>query len=257
MAARQKRRARDAAFDIKEAVRCTLGNYKISPEQYALPRDGAKQLTLMGDCYAYGNVLHAVSCGADETRSYTVLCGECDRFVAITGAVSELIRNGAGKIVIAADTLAERDNLMRALELARASLEGAEIITYLPGAYDAQSVRKISSDILSFAMSRTAQIFIIGRDSFCRHTNLVFQPQPMLDGEPFVDIISSASPVVITSSRKIAAGRSLMKNAAVFHPCLAFMFAGEILHIRGSVIYSPARAYNEKEDVPSSVQLEF
>lgn len=172
-----------------------------------------------------------------ERGRYFVLCGDCDRCVAMVGAAAEITRAGVRKLVIAADTAAERDNLVRSLEWMRAGLGDVTVTYYRPTAYDSVSLFKAAADVYRFLTSDRTEILVLGRDSFNRPDNILRRSEA---GEPTLsDLIALARPVVLTSTQTVESARSMAKSTELFRPIVTLQFTGEVRRLKDSVIYTP------------------
>jgi hypothetical protein len=229
------------------------------------------QLSMTGDILAYGNsgdFGRAALSAAMRTfpsmwntkdreidryidrRRFTVLCGDCDRSVAILGAVSEAVRCGITKIIVAADTPSERENLTRSFELMHMGSETISVTTYIPREYDSSAMYKMYASVYAFLTSDRPEILILGRDTFSRSTNLLCRGNTSM-----TSLIARARPVVFTSSQTVASGRTLAKISSVFDPVASVIFAGEVRHLRDAVIYKPdaAKKSGRKSSVPEQL----
>lgn len=274
MAVRQRRRTTEATENIKAAVGEIFSCGGFHANKFALPAEKGAQLSMTGDVVAVGNggafredalvrvlgrfpaMWHTREA---ELRRYinrgrfTVLCGECDRSVAMIGAIAEMVRNGIGKIIIAADTPVERDNIAQSLELMRAGLGDAAVTTYRAKAYDSSAHYKAYASVYGYLTSGKPEILILSRDSFSRRSNILRRRNVETEAGrcALTDLIRGARPVVITSSVTVASGRTLAKNAAIFDPAAVLVFAGEERRLRDCVIYKPERAAKKRRDVPA------
>ena len=269
--ARQRWRTTDATLRIRSAIGTIFSCGIFSPAEFALPPVMGAQLSMTGDILAYGNsgdFGHAALSSVLRTfpsmwnigerdlerliqrRRFTVLCGECDRSVAILGAVCEAVRCGITKIIVTADTPAERENLARSFELMRMGLDGISVTSYIPREYDASAMYKMHASVFAFLTSDKPEILILGRDTFSRSTNLLCRGETSM-----TDLLSRANPVVFTSSETVAAGRTLAKLASVFKPAATVVFAGEVRSLRDAVIYKPdsEKRRHRGESVPEQL----
>lgn len=107
-------------------------------------------------------------------KRFILLCGEnsggVDRTVAMIGAISEMIRAGAKKIVICTDDPHERYSLVQSLEVMR-NVFG--VTSYIPGEYDDGAVYTLSASVYSFLASPNPEVLVVGRDCITKRTNLV------------------------------------------------------------------------------------
>ena len=271
MAVKQRRRMTDAAQNIREAVGSVFACGSFFASKFSLPAEKGAQLSMTGDIVAVGNggsfredslamALRSIpsvwkSRGTDVTRfisrrRFTVLCGDCDRSVAMLGSITEMVKNGVEKIVIAADTPVERDNITDSLELMRAGLGEIAITTYRAKSYDASSSYKAYASIYGFLTSAKPEILVLSRDSFARKNNILRRKSvDTTDGRcSLTDLIKGAHPVVLASSLTVAGCRTIAKNSAVFEPAAQVLFAGEDRDLRDCVIYRPERTQKKKRD---------
>lgn len=272
--AKQRWRTSDAALQIRSAIGSVFSCGIFSPAPFPLPSEMGAQLSMTGDILAYGNsgdFGHAalMACLKSfpamwntreqdleryiERRRFTVLCGECDRAVALIGAVSEAVRCGITKIVVAADTPAEREHLARSFELMRMGLDGISVTSYLPSEYDNSAMYKMYANVYAFLTSDKPEILILGRDTFSRCTNILCRGDT-----PLTSLIARAKPVVFTSTQTVTAGRTLAKITSVFDPMATVVFAGEIRSLRDAVICKPdaVRRQHRKTTLPEQLGFE-
>lgn len=275
MAGKQRRRTGDFALKIRDAVGSVFSCCNFAPAEFVLPSEKGAQLSMTGEITAIGNgfdcdeatLAKAVKgcppmAGVSEadiqkyvdSGCYAVLCGESDRSIAMAGAALELVRLGAVKIIIAADTPAERDNLARTFETMHGGMGDINVTLYSHENFDDWTENKASTVIYGFLTSNAPEILIIGRDSFSRRTNLLNQKN---GEESLASLISRARPVVLTSTQTIAGGRTLAKNSAQFDPAAVIIFTEEVKKIRGAVIYTPSEEMTKKETVAIQEQLGF
>lgn len=273
MAVRQRRRTTDATQNIRAAVGEVFSCGGFYASKYALPAEKGAQLSMTGDVVAVGNggtfredaLVHVLRTfpAMWNTREkdlkrfvlrkrFTVLCGDCDRSVAMLGAVAEMVRNGIEKIIIAADTPVERDNLAQSLELMRAGLGDVAVTAYRTRSYDASAQYKAYASVYGYLTSNKPEILILSRDSFSRRNNILRRKNVETEDGlcALADLIRGARPVVITSSVTVESGRTLAKNAAIFDPAAVLVFAGEEKRLRDCVIYKPDRASKKRREVP-------
>ncbi len=269
--ARQRWRTTDASLQIRAAISTIFSCGIFSSSAFPLPSEMGAQLSMTGDILAYGNsgdFGRAALSAAMRTfpsmwntkdreidryidrRRFTVLCGDCDRSVAILGAVSEAVRCGITKIIVAADTPSERENLTRSFELMHMGSETISVTTYIPREYDSSAMYKMYASVYAFLTSDRPEILILGRDTFSRSTNLLCRGNTSM-----TSLIARARPVVFTSSQTVASGRTLAKISSVFDPAASVVFAGEVRHLRDAVIYKPdaAKKSGRKSSVPEQL----
>jgi len=271
--ARQRWRTTDASLQIRSAIGTIFSCGIFSSAPFPLPSEMGAQLSMTGDILAYGNsgdFGHAALSAAMKTfpsmwntreqdperyierRRFTVLCGDCDRSVALIGAVSEAVRCGITKIIVAADTPAERENLAQSFELMRMGLDGISVTSYLPREYDNSAMYKMYANVYAFLTSDKPEILILGRDTFSRCTNILCRGET-----PLTSLIARANPVVFTSSQTVAAGRTLAKITSIFEPAATVIFAGEVRPLRDAVIYKPGSIKRTPRKASAPEQLGF
>lgn len=271
--ARQRWRTTDATLRIRSAIGTIFSCGIFSPAPFPLPSEMGAQLSMTGDILAYGNSgdfgYAALSARMRtfpamwnanerelerwiERRRFTVLCGDCDRSVAILGAVSEAVRCGITKIIVTADTPNERENLTQSFELMRMGLDGISVTAYRPKEYDSSAMYKMYASVYAFLTSDKPEILILGRDTFSRSTNILCRGETSM-----TSLLAHANPVVFTSSQTVAAGRTLAKIASVFEPAATIIFAGEVRPLRDAVIYKPDSAKKQPRRTAVPEQLGF
>lgn len=270
MAVRQRRRTTEATQNITAAVGAVFSCGNFYPKKFELPSEMGAQLSMTGEVTALGNggtfrsdslervmrTFPAMRKSGERDirrfinrRRFTVLCGYCDRSVAMIGAVNEMIRCGISKIIIAADTPVERDNLAQSLELMRAGLSNVTTTVYRASEYDRAAHYKAYASIYAFLASGEPEILIIGRDSFSRKTNILRRKGQSENERSLAELLSDAHPVVITSSVTVDSGRTVAKNSAIFAPTATVIFAGEDKRLRDCVIYKPEHAREKNKQV--------
>lgn len=271
--ARQRWRTTDATLRIRSAIGTIFSCGIFSQAPFPLPSEMGAQISMTGDILAYGNSggFGPAALSAKlrtfpsmwnisdremgrfiDRRRFTVLCGDCDRSVAILGAVSEAVRCGITKIIVTADTPGERENLAQSFELMRMGLEGVSVTTYTPREYDSSAMYKMYASVYAFLTSDKPEILILGRDTISRSTNLLCRGEV-----PMTELLARANPVVFTSSETVAAGRTLAKIASVFTPMATVIFAGEVRTLRDAVIYKPGNAKRQSHTAAVPEQLGF
>lgn len=275
MAGKQKRRTGDLALKIRDAVGSVFSATTFEAAEFTLPSEKGAQLSMTGEISALGNRFSydtptftkalrsspAMKNADDEeirryidAGCYAVLCGENDRSMAMASVALEFVRLGAVKIVIAADTPAERDNLARAFESMHGGMGNIGFTLYSHENYDSWTENKAATIVYDFLESATPEILIIGRDSFSRRTNLLNQQN---GEESLASLISRARPVVLTSTQTIRGGRTIAKNAGAFDPAAVIMFTEEVKRIRSAVIFMPNDATAAREVAVVQEQLGF
>jgi len=266
MQSRQTKRTADALLNITAAVDRIFSCGSFHIREFVLPMERGAQISITGEIIAYGNsgTFREDSYGlADALKSFpamwntsdseikkyiarrrfTVLCGDCDRCAAIAGSINELVRHGISKIIIAADTAAERNNITRALLMMRSSLSGIGVTEYRVDRYNIDQY-KTAASVYGFLTSFSPEILVIGRDSFSRINNIMNRS---FGDEAPSGLISRANPVVITSSESVESGRTLAKNVSIFNPAATIVFTGEVKRLRDAVIYRPADTTENKK----------
>jgi len=270
--AKAKRRTptprRDAEEEIREAVRRILACGTLTPARYPVPVERGAQIPLTGQPEAWGNagtldptVLAEVLASLDPMKGaapeaigryaargrFLILPGDCDRFVAAAAALTEILAAGAVKILVAADTPSERDNLARFLSLTRTGIGGLAVTTYLPGEYTDGALFQAAASVYGYLASPSPAAMVLSRDSFCRRTNVLRRPAEAAEtdaasGRDLCSVIAEGRPVVLCSSRTVDGGRTLARCAEIFSPAAVFVIAGEVGRFRDAVIYRPAEA---------------
>lgn len=275
MAGKQRRRTGDLALKIRDAVGSVFSVTSFEAAEFTLPSEKGAQLSMTGEISALGNrfgydvpsfAKALKSCPAmknadiDEIKRYidagcyAVLCGENDRSMIMAGVALEFVRLGAVKIVIAADTPAERDNLARAFESMHGGMGDIRVTLYSHENYDSWTENKAATIVYDFLESASPEILIIGRDSFSRRTNLLNQ---VSGEESLASLISHAHPVVLTSTQTIRGGRTIAKNAVAFDPSVVIMFTEEVKRVHSAVIYMPGDVAAAREVTVVQEQLGF
>ncbi|MBO6052493.1 MAG: hypothetical protein J6Q17_02030 [Clostridia bacterium] len=273
--------SRSAEEEIRDAVRRILAAGSHSPVRYPIPAERGAQIPLTGQPEAWGNggtldpaavrdvllSLPSLAGISPETAAeyasrgrFLILPGDCDRFVAAAAALSEILAAGVVKILAAADTPSERDNLARFLTLTRAGLGGLSVATYLPGEYTDGALFQAAASVYGYLASPSPAAMVLSRDSFCRRTNVLRRPaeagSETEDGgvRDLCSVIAEGRPVVLCSSRTVEGGRTLARCAEVFSPAAVFVIAGEVGRFRDAVIYRPA-GYTKKTLRPLGEQV--
>lgn len=253
--------SRTAEEEIREAVRRILACGSFSPVRYPVPAERGAQIPLTGQPEAWGNggvldpaavrdvllTLPPLAGISPETAQeyaargpFLILPGGCDRFVAAAAALSEVLAAGVVKILVAADTPSERDNLARFLSLTRAGLGGLSVASYLPGEYTDGALFQTAASVYNYLANPSPAAMVLSRDSFCRRTNILRRGAESVRSRDLCSVIAEGRPVVLCSSRTVEGGRTLARCAEVFSPAAVFVIAGEVGRFRGAVIYRPA-----------------
>lgn len=275
---RRKSAAYSGKAGISKAVAelCSLADFRAV--EIPLPEKKGTQLSMTGETSAFANSGafdetrlhdHLASCPSVRYRSgddiddyisrgrFILMCCRLDRALAVYASVTELTRAGITKIIVAADTPAERDRLAEALSLMKDSL-GARVGVYRPGEYDEETVYMFSAAVYAFLTSAEPEILVLGRDCISKRTNLVNKSG---EGDSsLASLLAIAHPACLVSCDKVSGGRSLSKTCRVFEPVLTLVFCGEDKKPRDAVIYEPCEP-GEKSGAKSSakapVQMSF
>lgn len=255
----QKKRGGPGENDIRTAVGGLFACGHFVPSRFPLPPEPGAQLSLTGETAAVGNggaldfsreaLLSALrtypamysTSEAELERwirrgRYTVLCGEADRSAAVVGSAAELIRCGIYRILVTADTPEERDALTEAFERQRNEFDGVSVTGYRLREYDEWAGRRASELVYGYLTADRPAIFVLGRDSFCRNTNLLRR-----DGEngSLCALLARAHPAVLASSETVDGARTLARLGETFAPTATVLFAGEVRRLRDAVLYCP------------------
>ncbi len=260
--AKRKRRTGDAGQAIRDAVGGVFSCGNFFQSEFELPAGVGAQLSMTGMTPAYGNggtfsddsLAAALSAYPAMRRMspacinrlaarkrFTVMCGNIDRCVAIFGCINELVRCGITKIIIAAYTNEERDNLWEALSLMRAGLDGVSTSCFgtrgAENGIDFEPTRRrlAESKVYGFLTSEKPEVMLIGQASFTRGCNLIRR-----GGEfSLASYLARAAPVVLTSSESVDSARSMAAAVELFAPLSTICFTGEVRQLRDAVIFHP------------------
>ncbi|MBE6542471.1 MAG: hypothetical protein E7672_08535 [Ruminococcaceae bacterium] len=277
MAVRQRRRTTDTTESIRAVIGRIFSCGDFSPYEFPLPSEKGAQLSMTGEIIAYGNsgefnsdALRAVLSSIPSVRPstdrdierytkkncYTVLCGDCDRSVAMISAITEMLNAGITKIIIAADTPTERDNIVQSLTLMRAGIDGTDISAYRADDYESFVKYKASATICGFLTSDTPEIFVLSRDCFSRKNNIINRhPSDDPEEKSLAEVIGLAHAAVICSSPTISSGRTLARISEVFSPIVTMIFSSEVKNLRDAVIFRPETVTKaHKTDSPSEFE---
>lgn len=280
MATRQRHRTTDTTESIRDVMGKIFSCGDFSQCEFPLPSEKGAQLSMTGEIIAYGNcggfdraalrnvldeipTVHSPSVAVMEKylsrMCFTVLCGDCDRSVAMISAISEMVRSGISKIIITADTPTERDNLIESLTLMRAGLDGVDITPYRSDDYETFVKYKAAASVYGFLTSENPEILVVGRDSFSRRNNIINRASEGTDDKSLAEVISEAHAAVICSSPTVASGRTLAKLSSVFDPCATVIFVGEVKNLRDAVVFRPESVLHRKrnETVSEFEQIGF
>ena len=269
MAPRQRRRTTDTTESIRDVIGKIFSCGDFTQCEFPLPSEKGAQLSMTGEIIAYGNCGgfdHAALCGVlseiptvyapsaavlDKYLArmcFTVLCGDCDRSVAMISAIAEIVRSGISKIIIAADTPTERDNIIESLTLMRAGLDGVDITPYRSDDYESFVKYKAAASVYGFLTSENPEILVLSRDSFARSNNIMNRSAEGSDDKSLAEVISGAHACVICSSPTVASGRTLAKISAAFEPCATVIFAGEVKNLRDAVVFRPESVSHHRKN---------
>lgn len=274
MAVKYGRKSADAAHNIREAVGNLLSCGSFSVGEFLLPPEGGAQLSMTGDVVAYGNVggfgaslpsvlrsYPAIERATESERDkfvrrmrFTVLCGGCDRSVAIFESICEAVRCGIVRMVVIADSASERENLFRSLRLMCAGKHGIEVTEYHADDYDFFVKYKSMAIVYGFLTSTDAQVLVVGRDSLARRNNIINRTH---GGEAMSSFIAKAKPIVFTSSATVDSGRTLAAIAEMFDPMATVIYSGEVRRLRDAVIYEPSDSANRKESAKKNEPMQL
>ncbi len=243
------------------------------PVCHPMPAEPGTQISLTGGASLYGNgaefdyerldgvvkslgFAHRVGMDVLRKNRFFLLCGDCDRAVALIGALSELIAAGVSKILILTDTTAERERISDSLELLKNALN---ITVYVPGEYDDGARYELSASIYAYLTSSRPEVLVLGRDCITKKSNIIRSTRES-SSSTLCELIAKAHPVVLTSCEKIDSGRTIGRAAGIFAPICSFTFCGEVKNIRGCVIYKPERVKKrikeeKTEPVPEQISL--
>lgn len=247
-----KRKTSDCVHAIRSAVSTVFscGNfYKCS---FDLPHGAGEQLSITGFSLAFGNgggflnsavpelsnvmksfpAMHGYSDPTIEKlarrKHFIIQCGACDVHLAVLGALSEIIKSGALKIIVVADSSDERSSIFNSLNMMRAELNGASI-----SLFDADKLKKAENTVYGFLTSEYPEILVMGQASFTREYNF-------LRRFDLASHISKSRPVVITVSDTTVSARSITKSAGIFDPCAVVSVINEVKRLRDAIIFRPA-----------------
>ena len=268
---------RSAEEEIRAAVRRIMQCGRFAPVGYPVPARQGAQLSMTGLPEAWGNGggldPAAVAAALAELPSaprftpasrelyaargrFVILPGDCDRYVAAAAVLTEVFRAGVLKVVVAADTPAERNGLIRFLRLARESAGCASVVPCVPEERRDGAAFRIAAAVFEYLTAQASSAFVVSRDSFCRRTNLLRRvPEDEEAGGDLCALIGSARPIVLCSSRTVAGGRTLARCAEVFDPAATFLVAGESGRIRDAVIFRPVRRIRKAKAPKEPEQL--
>jgi len=268
MAAKSKRAT--AEEQIRAAVRTAFGAGSFTSFSYSLPAEQGAQISMEGESSAWGNRIEW-DAGAAETalrslpslrrakeedlrryaerRRFIIQPGECDRFVSAAAVISALTEAGFGKLLIAADTPAERDALASFLALTRSGIGNVSATVYLPGEFGEGPVYPLFASVYGYLTSPGREILLLDGASFCRRTNLLRRPVLVEESgvRSFADLIAEGRPALIVSARTADSARNLARAAEVFDPSAAVLLVAENKRLRDAVIYRPERKSPRKK----------
>ena len=239
----------------------SCGNF--SSREFSLPSDKGAQLSLTGEIIAYGNrgffdetalrdilastptVWHPTE---NELKKYLtekcfiVLCGSCDRSVAMVSAISAIFMSGITKVIVTADTPTERDNIIESFRLMRSGIDGVEVTPYRSDDYETFVKYKAAASVYGFLTSENREILVLSRDSFARKNNIINRSE---DNESednrksLSELLANVHAAVLCSSSTVSSSRTLARISSVFCPTATLLFAGETRNLRDAVIFRP------------------
>lgn len=263
MAPRHRLRTTDTTESIRSAVGMIFSCGDFSSREFSLPSDKGAQLSLTGEIIAYGNcgnfnetalrnALTSIPTVWHPTekdlvkyltkKCFTVLCGDCDRSVAMVSAISEIFKSGISKVIITADTPTERDNIIESLGLMRSGIDGVEVTPYRSDDYEVFVKYKAAASVYGFLTSENREILVISRDSFARKNNIINRTDDNDIGDnqkSLSELLANVHAAILCSSPTVSSARTLAKISSVFSPTATLLFAGETRNLRDAVIFRP------------------
>ncbi len=282
----QKTKYSSSETRLREAVRRVLSAGQVHSFAYPLPAEAGAQISMTGDPRAWGNrarfsrealktalsALKPLSNAAEadleryaERMRFFLQPGDCDRFVAAAALVAELSAAGYVKILLAADTPAERDALASFFALAKSGIGNLSATVYLPGEFGSGMTYDIFASVYGYLTSQGPDLLLLDAASFCRKTNLLRRP---LFSEPdgkekqsLADLAGEGRPAVICCAKTADSARNLARAAEVFSPSVSFLLCAENRRLRDAVICAPERSANSgagnkkagKDDFPQQI----
>lgn len=275
----QKTKRASAEDRIRDAVKTVLSAGRAYSFSYPLPTEQGAQLSMTGDASAWGNraefpaakVTEALASLPSLRRTaeseldryarrmrFFIQPGDCDRFVAAAAVISCLADAGFSKLILAADTPAERDALASFLALTRAGIGNANATVYLPGEFGSGEAYPVFASVYGYLTSPAREILLLDAASFCRRTNLLRRPFLSPKGSErgarsFTDLIAEGSPALICVARTADSARNLANAAEVFSPSVMMLLVAEDRRLRDAVICRPERkrARKAKSEIPA------
>ncbi len=262
MAFKDKRRNADATRTVKAAVRGVLSAGTFTKETFFLPTETGSQISMTGEKLGVGNggffnedtlkkrlrgipAVWAKSDGSLDryvrNRRFFIEWGQSDLSLALVGVIGEALEAGLGKLVIAADTPDERDNMGAYLALMGGLLGEVSVTVYQPRDYDAAGRYKSYTDICRYLTSEQPAILLLSRDCFSRKNNVlrIKAGEGEEDAYSLAEYVRTARPAVIAVSETVESGRTLARNADIFCPTVTLVLTEEAVNLHDCVIYKP------------------
>jgi len=262
MAFKDKRRNADATQSMKAAVRSVLSAGTFTKESFFLPTEAGSQISMTGEQVGVGNGgffnedvlkkrlrgIPAVWSKSDTSldryvhnRRFFIGWGQSDLSLALVGVIGEALDAGLGKLVIAADTPDERDDIGAYLALMGGLLGEVSLTVYQPRDYDAAGRHRSYTDICRYLTSEKPAILLLSRDCFSRKNNVLRlkSGEGEEDAYSLAEYVRTARPAVITVSETVESGRTLARNAAIFCPTVTVVLTEEAANLHDCVIYKP------------------
>lgn len=257
MAFVRKRRVSASYFgEIRDFVGRIFSSGDFYPEEYTMSEDIEAQLSITGEVIGLRNAgcfdentLYAVlketphiNIGTESGlkkliagRRFTVMCGDNDRSLAIAATVEELIKLGFCRILIATDTVTERDNIAASIPLMFRGVDGVSVSVYKRNDSE-RYADECEECIDDFLTAESASILIIGRDSFARKNNIL---RRKIYNCSLAEQVAESRPVVLTSTKTVESGQTISDIGEIFSPAATVIFAGEAKNLRDDVIFDP------------------
>lgn len=242
--------------EIRDFVGRIFSSGDFHPEEYTMSEDIEAQLSITGEVIGLRNAgsfdentLYAVlketphiNIGTESglkkqisARRFTVMCGDNDRALAIAATVEELIKIGFCRILIAADTVTERDNIAASIPFMLRGVDGVFVSLYKRN--DSEKYADECEECIDdFLTAESASILIIGRDSFARKNNIL---RRKIYNCSLAEHIAESRPVVVTSTKTAEAGKTISDIGKIFSPTASVIFAGEARNLRDDAIFDP------------------
>lgn len=270
---RSKSKSKRRTADCVQAVRLAVGKVfscsNLYKSSFDLPYGAGEQLSITGFSLAFGNgggffpELNNVMKSFPAMRGYSgktidrlarrrafiVQCGDCDVHLVLLGVLSEILKSGAMKIIVASDSAEERAAVFDSLTMMRAELSGAAVELF-----KADKLEKAENTVYGFLTSEQPEILVMGQASFTREYNFLRRSE-------LSEHISKARPVIVTISETTSSARSIAKSSVIFSPCALVSVVSEVKRLRDAVIFRPAdlepskAAKKSRSDEPLQLSL--